>query len=372
MRDLPNEKHVRKYLLTQNGGITELKETNYENEDFLQSLIEKYPNILAGDQIDLNSPRKWILISREMSVPDSENGSNQWSLDHLFSDQDAIPTFIEVKRSTDTRIRREVVAQMLDYAANGSAYWTMDIIKMSFEKSGGNLDVLELPDEELDIYWTKFEDNLKNGKIRLMFVADEIPLSLRRIIEFLNTQMENTEVLALEIKQFVAENNVRTFVPHIIGQSIKAMDIKKRIPVVGKEWNEENIIKFAKDNYDENIFNVFYRISTKFKELGCIVITGKGNAPSIHVRYKGNRLFAMYLGYLPNDIGIELPLAKKYQPNENYTGEIEKIKRSAFSKIWSELKWGPRPNVKLSKLDINDNYNTFVNIFVDLIRIFDE
>jgi hypothetical protein len=243
---------------------------------------------------------------------------------------------------------------------------------MSFEKSGGSLDVLELPDEELDIYWTKFEENLKSGKIRLMFVADEIPLSLRRIIEFLNTQMENTEVLALEIKQFVAENNVRTFVPHIIGQTIKAMDIKKRISVVGKEWNEESIMNSAKENYDQNIFNVFNKILTKFKELGCNFITGKGIAPSIHIRYKSNRLFALYLDYLPNDIAIELPLAKKYQPNKNYTDEIEKIKRNAFSQIWSELKNGPRPNVVLSKLDINENYNTFVNIFVDLIKIFEK
>jgi hypothetical protein len=33
-------------------------------------------------------------------------------------DQDAILTIVEVKRSTDTHVRREVVGQMLDYAAN--------------------------------------------------------------------------------------------------------------------------------------------------------------------------------------------------------------------------------------------------------------
>jgi len=37
-------------------------------------------------------------------------------------DQDAIPTIVEVKRSTDTRIRREVVGQMLGYAANAVVY----------------------------------------------------------------------------------------------------------------------------------------------------------------------------------------------------------------------------------------------------------
>jgi hypothetical protein len=36
-------------------------------------------------------------------------------------DQNAVPTLVEVKRSSDTRIRREVVGQMLDYAANPDA-----------------------------------------------------------------------------------------------------------------------------------------------------------------------------------------------------------------------------------------------------------
>jgi hypothetical protein len=48
-------------------------------------------------------------------------------------DQDAIPTFIEVKRATDTRVRREVVAQMLDYAANGTMFWSPDQLRSMFE-----------------------------------------------------------------------------------------------------------------------------------------------------------------------------------------------------------------------------------------------
>ena len=53
-----------------------------------------------------------------MGIPGDEDGGGRWSLDHLFLDQDANPTLVEVKRSTDTRIRREVVGQVLDYVAN--------------------------------------------------------------------------------------------------------------------------------------------------------------------------------------------------------------------------------------------------------------
>jgi hypothetical protein len=71
----------------------------------------------------------------EMREPCDEDSSDRWSLDHLFLDQDGIPTLIEVKRSTDTRTRREVVARMLDYAANAVVNWSVDRIRGEFERT---------------------------------------------------------------------------------------------------------------------------------------------------------------------------------------------------------------------------------------------
>ena len=66
-------------------------------------------------------------------MPSEEGGVLRWSVDHLFLDQDAIPTIVEVKRSRDTRIRREVVGQMLDYAANAVVYWPVETVRAEFE-----------------------------------------------------------------------------------------------------------------------------------------------------------------------------------------------------------------------------------------------
>jgi hypothetical protein len=79
--------------------LVPLEETAYDSEDLLQALLADYPDLLAGDQIDSDHPRRWLLIHREVSAPDQEAGSGRWSLDHLFVDQDAIPTLVEVKRS---------------------------------------------------------------------------------------------------------------------------------------------------------------------------------------------------------------------------------------------------------------------------------
>lgn len=94
----------------------------YEAEAVLQELLEHHPQLLAGYEMSRSDPHRFLLVCREAPVAD-QYGAGRWSLDHLFVDQDAIPTLVEVKRSSDTRIRREVVGQMLDYAANGTRYW---------------------------------------------------------------------------------------------------------------------------------------------------------------------------------------------------------------------------------------------------------
>src|SRR6266487_4898323 len=122
------------YLIQQGGGLVEMPETAYDSEDLLQELLARYPSLLAGDQIDNAAPRRWLLISREVPLASEEGGASRWSVDHIFLDQDAVPTLVEVKRSTDTRIRREVVGQMLDYAANAVVYWPVEQMRERFER----------------------------------------------------------------------------------------------------------------------------------------------------------------------------------------------------------------------------------------------
>ncbi len=138
--------------------------------------------MLAGDEFEGDAPRRWLLVSRELPVGSEAEGSGRWSVDHLFVDQDAVPTLVEVKRSTDTRIRREVVGQMLDYAANAVAHWELERIRATFEASceGKGRDPAEVlagvlgSEGEPDSFWEHVKTNLQAGKIRLVFVADRI------------------------------------------------------------------------------------------------------------------------------------------------------------------------------------------------------
>ncbi len=96
-------------FLLDGDNLRPMDEQPYDSEDLLQRLLAEYPDLLAGDQIDDTDPRRWLLVQREAGVPDRDDGYNRWSVDHLFLDQDGIPTLVEVKRSSDTRWRSTVV-----------------------------------------------------------------------------------------------------------------------------------------------------------------------------------------------------------------------------------------------------------------------
>lgn len=227
------------FLVNPDDSLTTMRESTFSAEDVLQGLLARYPDLLAGDQMDPVSPRRWLLVTRESPIPGEQDGTGRWSLDHLFLDQE---TFIEVKRSTDTRLRREVVGQMLDYAANAIAYWPIEEIHAQFErrceKEGAVAEDLLAeflgPTADQEAFWTAVKTNLQAERVRLVFVADEIPLELRRIVEFLNRQLDPAEVLAVEIKQFSGDGR-RTFVPRVLGQlDQKANHVKGP----KKQWEE--------------------------------------------------------------------------------------------------------------------------------------
>ena len=231
------------YLIQKNDELVKMEEEEYENEDLLQKLLVKYPNLLAGELINDSNPRRWLLISREMDVPTRENTLGKWSADHLFIDQDAIPTIVEVKRSSDTRIRREVIGQMLDYAANAVMYWPVEKLISKFESNHDNPDEVLTgfldEDENLDKFWMKVKTNLQAGKIRMLFVADELPKDLKRVIEFLNEQMDPAEVLGIEIKQYVGQE-IKTLVPRVFGQTMEAQQKKSTSMNRVVSWDEES------------------------------------------------------------------------------------------------------------------------------------
>lgn len=198
------------------GQLSPMLAEPYGTEAELQALLARHPDLLSADD---DGGRRWLLIRREMSVPiqgsDLSGGDATGYIDHLFVDQDGVPTIVEVKRAINTEARRQVAGQILDYAANAPLHWSGGLLRQAFEapleakgqEPGDALSsFLGIEDADPDAFWDQVETNLREGRLRLVFVMDIVPPSLQRIVEFLNRQMASVEVMAVEIRRHIGSS----------------------------------------------------------------------------------------------------------------------------------------------------------------------
>jgi hypothetical protein len=373
----------RIYLLQDDGTLESLSERPYFREDLLQELLGDYPDLLAGDQINETAPRRWLLVAREMGVPLEESGAGQMSLDHLFLDQDAVPTLVEVKRSSDTRIRREVIGQMLDYAANAVAYWSVQTIRARLEASCetkgedpaglvAQLIETELGDEApVEEFWSQVKTNLQAGRIRLIFVADEIPPELRRVVEFLNRFMDPVEVLAVEIKQYVGQS-LKTLVPRVIGQTAEAQSRKAGGATQARQWDEPSFFEALQARHGPEATGVARAILEWARPTTTQIWWGKGSrsgsyVPILNHKDRDHQLFAVWT-YGTVEIYFYWYQYKPPFDSEEKRHELLKRLNAIEGISLPDEAIGKRPGIPLVTLSNDAALQEFLRIFDWVVR----
>ncbi len=209
-------------FLSDGSSLVALTEQPYDAEALLQGLIAEHPELIPGEDLNPTDPLRFLLVRREAPLEGFE-------LDHLFVDQHAVPTLVETKRSSDTRGRREVVAQMLDYASLAASVKAEELaawFEQRCSESGASpeeqlVDLDHGFDSAADL-WAQAEENFREGKVRLIFVSDQISSTLRRIVEWLNGQLSVAEVLALEVRQYRSSENQQLLQSSLVGATERA------------------------------------------------------------------------------------------------------------------------------------------------------
>ncbi|WP_010544429.1 hypothetical protein [Sphingomonas elodea] len=234
------------YTVDGAGQLTAMRPSEPRSEDFMQRLVATHPELIADGDGAL------LLVRREQPIADREDGAGRWSLDHLFVTRTGIPVLVELKRAVDTRLRREVIGQMLDYAANGTAYWQGGRIAESFaatmaaQDKDADVELLAFLGEGTDPrqFWEQVDANFAAGRIKMVFVADTIPAELARIVEFLNEQMR-ADVRAVELSWFESDDGVTALTPRVIGETQRAQTEKaarSALPRISQdEWVETRL-----------------------------------------------------------------------------------------------------------------------------------
>lgn len=202
-------------------GLTVLTAEDFKEEQELEALIARYPELLDDED------QRYALVRRQQGIAEVDEAPDRWAVDLLLVDHDAVPTLVEVKRGSSSDLRRRVVGQMLDYASH-ARHVSVERLRESFEESARSAG--RDPDSVLtellgdgdgahaEGFWERVSTNLRGTRLRLLFAADTIPDELARVVAFLNEQMQNIEVLAVEIRRFRAGES-QTLVPTVIGKS---------------------------------------------------------------------------------------------------------------------------------------------------------
>ena len=174
-------------IITETGSTIEQKE--YKDEDELQELIYKHPELISEENTELTS------IMREVST-------RAGRIDVLDIAENGIITIVEVKLARNPQSRREVLAQIFDYISelsNYSYYELNDVTNGTLEKVISSFDnYAELP--------RLIEDNLKNGIVRLIIAVDESNDDLKRLAEFV-ARHTDFRIDLVEIKKYLNGDN---------------------------------------------------------------------------------------------------------------------------------------------------------------------
>jgi hypothetical protein len=198
------------YFINQ-GNTTKLERIslndNLFQESWLQQLVHNNPKILPVDEIESGfSPL--IPLGREIKT---EVGF----VDNLFISPSGYLTIVETKLWRNNEAKREVVAQIIDYAKE-FIKWDFEKLDRSVKKVNNNEKGIFEKIEEYDYFEednrmklvSEIEKNLKRGRILLLIVGDGIQTNVEYMADYLQNFAQLQFTLGLvELQLFKMPNN---------------------------------------------------------------------------------------------------------------------------------------------------------------------
>lgn len=251
-----------KILVQDQDGVRELEE-GYASEHELQVFLRDHSDLIPVDEIELGTP-PLLCIGFEVFVPGGAE-------DLLYVDETGLLTLVETKLRRNQEARREVVGQVLEYAAQTAA-WSPNDFEAKAQQFLARQDCpreyqgLTL-EQALRQFWgetnpslaesfsyldflDQVSENLADGRIRLIIAIDEPPPVLLKTVEFVNRFSQHFDIYLIQLKRFydsAREQNI--FVPALFGQVPRSTPSRP----AGRIWDRESFLQQATERNRENV-----------------------------------------------------------------------------------------------------------------------
>jgi hypothetical protein len=208
----------------------------------LQALLVDSPLLIPIQEIREDVSPLVVAVA-EFGLPGSG------ATDILAFSPDGDVAILECKLAANPQSRREVIGQILEYAAY---LWEMTYEDVTARVQSRKEQALaELVEEAVSAEWDEesfregVADSLKSGDFMLIVVVDEINDELRRIIRYVNECSESAFSLhAMELRRFQTAG-LEVLVPHLHGVSSRKAGPKRT------RWTEERFFGALSQTLEE-------------------------------------------------------------------------------------------------------------------------
>ena len=259
---------MAKILAIEGENIKPLDRAKFNFESDLQDYLEKYPTIIPLDEI-IEDASELICIGRGVTVPSG-------AIDLMYIDKAGLITIVDTKLVKNPESRRAVIGQFTEYASFISQWKIEDVYEVAYNyvagKSNEEMASLFLGQFSKDNLKHYIEDNLQNGRIRLIIAVDELDEPLRATVTFLNSH-SNFDILLLQVSSFEESKAKKVIIPKLFGYTTKSGKPRPPKP----QWNLEKFLADAEKRCSKEKVDVLRKLidfTTEHSEGG--ILWGQG------------------------------------------------------------------------------------------------
>jgi hypothetical protein len=381
-------------IILSNGKAVRLERVDFTQKDldegFLQEIIRANPSVLPAHELD-KAYTQLISIGREASTVAG-------SIDNLLATPEGNLVIVETKLWRNPQARREVIAQIIDYAKDLSS-WTYDdfdaVAKaysrryLSKQMSLSELMQSQFPQFDEKVFHDNLLRNIELGRVMLLVVGDGIREGVEQMVEYLQTYATLHFTLGLVELQFykIGEGDtlvlsqllfrtreINRAIITVSGAKIgevnvsldSTLEVESQVKRAGrKTWDEESFFEHAQENLPEERFRAVKRLHDYSRQRAYSITWGTGTlSGSFNPRFEKTGPRSPFTIYSDG----------KMQLNFDYIDDGEVGRQ--FRKEWAdalarELKL---PVTRESKFPIIDpeqwvpNVEKFISIFDSLLE----
>lgn len=219
-----SRQHATPVFIPTTGAPTTLKPLSLASgdgallEDDIQALVHAHPSLLPIHEIDPIFAGA-LPVCRELVTPVGR-------IDNFLVTPSGLPVIVECKLWRNAEARREVVAQILDYAKELTLFTASDVQREASKRAAGDPDALlklvRAADPSVDE--VTFNDaltaNLARGRFLLLVVGEGIHERVERISEFLQRHAGLHFTFGLvELPFYQMPNGDRLVVPRVLAKT---------------------------------------------------------------------------------------------------------------------------------------------------------